>query len=307
MPVRFDIDRATVDAFRGIWKTELTFQQHTPTYLIGGNNTGKSTLLNALALAFRGGGFHTFKPSEFDFFRRAGAEPSKDFKISAHFAASIGGRLPAVQGVGSPIDVHGVQVFGRRTTKGPEHRHVLLNDEGKPIVLSPRTPLKPKEKEVYKDQNLGWSQAYARLDEIRDYVPEVWLLRADNLERSLYHWQTGPLQRLASILSERFLEDEWSFDFRNKSKQMPKAIQNVYTFFCTAVEQFPFWKDDLKPPLEASLSLYLGRSATIALAPTVQRSATGSRNSSPSHSRRKEERRSLHCSAWATAGKHWSG
>jgi hypothetical protein len=111
---------------------------------------------------------------------------------------------------------------------------------------------------------------YARLDEIREHIPEVWLLRPDNLERSLYVWQTGPLNRLARILSERFLETNWSFEFGGQKRKMPDGIHKVYDFFRAAIDEFPFWKKDMKPKLEAALANYLGRSASVALVPSIQ-------------------------------------
>jgi hypothetical protein len=271
MPVEFDVDRLRVQRFRGIVDFDLSLSRGTPTYLIGGNNTRKSTLLNAFALALRSGGFHTFTPTEFDFHQdRGDGRPCDDFAITVAFKAQTPQHLPAVQGVGNPIPVHGVRVLGRRKSGALDHRHVLLDSKGKPIVLSPRTTLKGKVKEEYRDHGLGWSPYYARLDEIRDFLPEVWLLRPDNVDASLYHWKTGPLNRLARLLSDKFLDTAWTFDHDGQNRPMPAALAEAHRFLKASVQRFPFWADELKPKLEAAFSKYLGQAATFGLMPDVQ-------------------------------------
>lgn len=247
----------------------LDLPENSPTYLIGSNNSGKSTVLNAIAFALRGGGFHTFTPEPYDFFLHDAAH-AKTFCIDVHLLKS-GGDLPAVQGVGSPVDVHRIRVSGRTESGGRlSHRHTLVGADGKNIAISPRTVLKGEVKERYTGHDLGWTKKYARLDDIRVCLPEVWLITAENLERSLYHWKTGPLSKLASLLSSRFLRDEWTFEHEGTSRAMPRTIEKVHDFFRSAVAEFPFWRDELRPQLEEALSGYLGRQATFRLRPDIQ-------------------------------------
>lgn len=270
MPVDFQFERLTIDSFRGIRKADLTFEIGTPTYLIGGNNSGKSTVLEAIAYVLRGGGFHSYDVNEFDFHRTKDGSTCDDFNLSIRFDAASPELLPAVQGAGNPIAVHGIALLGRRKKKQLEHRRVLVDERGKPITYSPRTPLKGAAKETYSDHNLGWTPYYARIEDIRDFMPDVWLLKADNLERSLYHWQTGPLQKLATILSEKFLDTKWQFVYQGTAREMPSTMERAHAFFHDATASFPFWKEDLKPKLEKALSNYLGRSTSIGLKPDIQ-------------------------------------
>lgn len=145
-----------------------------------------------------------------------------------------------------------------------------MDGHGKAITISPRTALKGDTKEQYRDHGLGWAQYYARIDEVRAFLPEVWLLRPDNLEASLYHWKSGPLNRLASILSERFLDSSWSFEYDGKQREMPETLEKAHRFLKASVQNFPFWKDELKPRFENALSKYLGRAAVVGLVPDVQ-------------------------------------
>src|ERR1700731_4917074 len=188
MPVDFHLDRLSIKHFRGISDFELQFSSGVPTYLIGGNNTGKSTLLDAFALALRQGGFHAYDLEDFDFHRnRSDGHVAGEFAITLHLKASRPEHLPAVQGVGAPVAVHGVRAVGKRKGSDFELRTHLLDESGESILLSPRTPLKGDAKNKYQGRGLGWGNRYARLDDIRKLLPEVWLLRPDTIAASLYH------------------------------------------------------------------------------------------------------------------------
>lgn len=271
MSVGFSISEVEIANFRGVSGLRLPIGDALPTYLIGGNNTGKTTVLNAIALALGGGGFHRFSPATFDFHRPAEGNHASEFSIRLHFAPKDGHTLPAVQGVGSPTPVHGILVKGTNRSGGRlSHQTALCDADGEFILYSTRTPLKGSAKEQYSGQGLGWNRTYARPWDIKEYIPDVWLLRADNLNRSLYEWKTGPLQRLARLLSQRFLEDKWDLDHDGKQRHMPDTMFQVHEFFRQAVAEFPFWKEDVQPRLEATLTKYLGRQARLGLQPDVQ-------------------------------------
>lgn len=271
MPVEFRFSSLSIRNFRGTRELDLDLPGDMPVHLIGGNNSGKSTVLDAMALALRGGGMHAFTPEPFDFFHDATGAPADHFTITLGFAAEEPTRLPAVQGVGNPIPVHGIRVFGSRDKQGRlKHQHVLIDSDDKTITFSPRTSLKGKVKEEYADHELGWRPVNARPDDIRDHLPDVWLLRPDNLGASLYQWKTGPLQRLSRMLADRFLQTEWVLAFEGTSKKMPQTLVRAHGFFREAVTRFPFWKDELKPKLQETLSMYVGREAKMDLRPDIQ-------------------------------------
>lgn len=270
MEIGYRIRALEIAGFRGIPRLRVALPEKAPLYLIGANNAGKSTIINAFALALRGGGFHTFVPDEFDFFHGPDGNAVDEFVIDLELLEDDGA-LPAVQGVGNPTDVHGLRVTGTLERGGRRsHRHVLVGSNGKPITYSHRTALKGAAKEQYQDQGLGWSPRYARPDDIRTVWPDVWLITPENLERSLYHWKTGPLSKLSQLLSDRFLSEEWDFEYDEKPRKMPKTLHNVHAFFRDAVDQFPFWKNELRPKLEDALSKYVGRQAAVRLRPDIQ-------------------------------------
>ena len=272
MPVEFRFARLSIRGFRGIRDLDVDLPVGKPLHLIGGNNSGKTTVLEAVALALRGGGFHQFVPDEFDYFHDAAGQAVPEFTVTLHLESGDVTHLPAVQGVGNPIPVHGIEVRGTTDKAGRfNHRRVLLDGAGKAINYSPRTALKRETKEAYRGRTkLGWSQPYARLDDIRNDLPDVWLLTPQNLRRSLYEWKTGPLQRLSRMLAERFLKADWEFEYDGKPRKMPDTLVKVHGFFRESVEAFPFWQHDLKPKLQNTLSQYVGAQARFALRPDVQ-------------------------------------
>src|SRR5690606_23394757 len=123
------------------------------------------------------------------------------------------------------IRVHAIEVRGSTDSAGRlSHRRVLLNSNGDHILLSDKTPLKGAAKKEFEGMGLGYRRFYARLDHIRDHMPDVWLLTPQNLRRSLYDWKTGPLQRLSRMLAERFLDTNWQFEYGGKPRRMPETL-----------------------------------------------------------------------------------
>lgn len=260
-----------ISKFRGIPEQNLDFFEGVPTYLIGANNSSKSTVLNAIALAFNKGGFHKFRPEAFDFFVDAAGQKSDTFEIDIRFDAKDESNLPAVQGVGDPVFVHGILVDGYETASGGySHRRRLYDENGEVITFSPRTTLKGDKKKRFSGRGVGWGVKNARLFDIRDNLPDVWLLTAQNVSTSLYHWKTGPLQTLSKMLSRRFLEDSWAMEYGGKERDMPDTLTQVHSFLQSSVQEFPFWKEELRPQMIDTLSTHLGRHAEIELAPQVQ-------------------------------------
>ena len=268
--IEFRPEKLSIINFRGIPAFDLDIVEKTVTYLIGPNNAGKSTVLQAIAFAFRAGGFHKFTPGEYDFYHKSNNDKENSFTITMDFKSQ--GQLPTVHSVGPVKEVRSIQVSGRyyKTSGRMEHSHRLLDSDGKSIVLA--TELKPsgKDAQQYDESGHGYKQRNARLNDIRDDIPEVWLLTAGNLEASLYNWKTGPLNKLAKILSQKFFEEKWEFQFSKEKRAMPKGIEQAHAFFTSAVKEFPYWKDTLKPALEKSLTTYLGKQTSIELNPLLQ-------------------------------------
>jgi hypothetical protein len=272
VPIDYRLSKVVIDCFRGIEHLELDLHHGFPSVLIGANNAGKSTVLNAIALALNGGGFHQWSPEETDFFCDNTGNRSREFSVQVHFHSVNELGYPAVRGIGKPTLVHGVQVKGK-TTKGSKvsHTRTLLDNEGRAVTVAPRTPLAADDKAKFAEHNVEYRLLNARLDDISEHAPEVWLFKPQNIEASLYVWKSGPIAKLSKLLASRFLNDTWTMKAADGvERPMPKTLHSAHNFFRQAVEAFPFWRDDMKPKLETVFSRYVGAQAKIDLRPDPQ-------------------------------------
>jgi len=81
MPIDYKLSKVVINCFRGVGHLELEFRDGYPSVLIGSNNAGKSTVLNAIALALNGGGSHQWTFSASDFFCDEKGNRSKEFLV----------------------------------------------------------------------------------------------------------------------------------------------------------------------------------------------------------------------------------
>jgi hypothetical protein len=166
MSLPFWFSRLCIRNFRGIEELDVDLPAKIPIHLIGGNNSCKSTVLYSFALALGGGGTHNFLPRKYDFFHNYTGRVANEFTVTLNLGAHQLTDLPAVQGLGNPVPVHGIRVIGSRDRQGRfRHQRVLIGADGKTITFSQRSPLKGQTKEDYAGQGLGWRPVNARPDE----------------------------------------------------------------------------------------------------------------------------------------------
>ena len=272
MAIDFRLSRIEIENFRGLSKLAIDLPDKGPLAIVGPNNAGKSTILDAMALAMDGPSAHGFVPEDHDFYCARDGEREKSFTIRLRFDAPTELELPAVRGaVGSPASVHGAIVVGRTDKNGAHsHKSSLMGADGKPIALTASLPMSKVDQPIWSEHSFGAARRNARWYELGADRPEVWLLSPNNLHVSLFKWKTGPLQRLSSFLVRKFMQEKWEFTYAERTHTMPAAIERAHAFFRGAVSEFPFWKDDLKPRLQSTLSEYLGRNASMELRPDLK-------------------------------------
>lgn len=272
MAVDYRFKRLHIDGFRGLKEVDLELPVGAPLHIIGSNNSGKTTALEALAFVLRGGGFHQYDLGPFDFYHPSGGSATDRFSITLHLEANRQEDLPAIQRLGTVTFVNALKVQGSRAKSGTlSKRFYLLDADGQIIRGSQRPKVAERLKADLKEHSsVGYSPENGKYDEIRDDLPEVMLLTPQNMGRSLYEWRSGPLNKLSAMLASAFLEQPWTFDFDGKAVAMPDRIRMSHAFLRAAVEAFPFWTEDVRPKLAATLSSYLGRHAQIELKPQIQ-------------------------------------
>ncbi|WP_164784016.1 AAA family ATPase [Mesorhizobium sp. M5C.F.Cr.IN.023.01.1.1] len=272
VPIDYKITKIIIKCWRGIDALELDLRPGFPNVLIGANNAGKTAVLDAIALVLNLPAFGgQWSPDVSDFYCDQKGNRSGEFLLQVLFDATAETGYPAVRGVGTPISVRGVQVKGTLKDGKTKHQRTLLDEKLQSILIAPRTALGADDKAKWKDHGVNWMQYYARLDEISEHAPEVWLFRPQEIEASLYVWKRGPIARLSRLLAQRFLTENWSIDREDgKKSPMPDTLYRAHEFFQKAVEMFPFWREDMKPKLEDAIARYVGSQAKVDLRPDVQ-------------------------------------
>jgi energy-coupling factor transporter ATP-binding protein EcfA2 len=271
MPIDFQFGEMQIRNFRGLPTVDIVLPEKALTVLIGANNSGKSTILDAVSLVLNGPSSYNYTPTEYDYFHASDGTSAGEFEVKILFRAATETALPAVRGgYGDPVPVYGACVTGSVDKNGRySHDTRLVGKDGNSILLPVSIPLKGSAKEEWKNHKLSFRQRYARWQDLAEHRPEVWLLKPGNLFVSLYQWKTGPLQRLAALLAREFFDAKWTFEYKGKKHPMPDSLHKAHAFFSDAVKEFPFWRDNLKPKLQETLSLYVGRQARLDLKPDI--------------------------------------
>src|SRR5689334_1577581 len=123
MPIDFQLTGVEIQSFRGLHSINIDFPQDCLNVLIGANNSGKSTILDAIALALEGPSSYNYTPEKYDYHHFPVGGCAKEFRIALRFDAEDETRLPAVRGgFGDPIPVHGVCVTGSIEKKRYVHK-----------------------------------------------------------------------------------------------------------------------------------------------------------------------------------------
>lgn len=265
MAVDFFLSELVIEGFRGIKELSLSLTNEQPSILIGPNNSGKSSVLDAIGLCLASGKFMKYSVDECDFYKAKGGVPVEEFLIEIKFTATPGNILPHVKGgLGNPVEAHGIRVTGKLATLQTEC--TLIDASGDDLLVNKGTPISAAEKDKFKGTGLGGGRRYARLYDIKGFLPDVWHLDPKNLFASLYEWKTGPLQKLLKHYKEKLLSEEWDTP---SGKKMPKALHDAHRFLSQQAIKTPFWETELSPKLVSKLQEYLGTSSSIDITPAL--------------------------------------
>jgi len=259
----FALASISIRNFRGVQDLDLNLDAAAPTILIGPNNAGKSTVLDAFGLVLGAPKFAKFMPCEEDLWRPMTGTPATEFEILVKFEPRAGGTLPAVKGgLGDPVDVTGILCTG--SAEGGLSR-VLVGDDGKPILLLAGTPISKAKQSTYQGFGLN-SRRYARPSSIQQWMPLTWYLESKTLSQSLYDWRSGPLQQLLKQYREDLLTSKWK---TASGRDMPDALQKAHDFVLNQALPTPFWKDKLSKTMVSRFQAYLGRHSGVTMEPSL--------------------------------------
>jgi predicted ATP-dependent endonuclease of OLD family len=265
--IDFYVSRITVSNFRGIQNVVLDLGASAPIVLVGPNNAGKSTVLDAIGLCLQSAKFSKLAIDDRDFWTDGSGAVCDEFVIDVAFCARPGGSLPAVKGgVGDPVYVHGVRAIGNRIESSVTRR--LLDADGDNIMLTLSVPVSKARKDEFKGSGLG-GRRFARVADISKWLPTIFQLDSQNLYSSLYVWASGPLQRLMDGYRTHLLEDSWLVENKPKQK-MPELLERLHAYLNDKVLQSPYWNETLSIELSAKLQEYLGRASGFTMRPQLE-------------------------------------
>lgn len=262
--VDFYISKVSIYNFRGIKELELDVPPDQNLLIIGPNNSGKSTLTDAIGLCLNSAKYHQYSIQENDFWKSADGKIAEEFIIELMFSPLNGGNLPAVKGgLGDPEYVTGIKTTGTLNEYSVTRR--LQNNEGKELLINKGTPISEKKKGEFKGTGLGGGKRYATLKDIYQWLPDVWNIDPKNLFNSLYVWKSGPLQLLLKEYKHKLLSEEWETD--DPKRKMPEVLLEAYSFIKDKALKTPFWQNELSPKLSAKFIEYLGSNTYCELLP----------------------------------------
>ena len=266
MNVDFYFSRVVVRNFRGIAELTVDISVDAPTVLVGPNNAGKSTVLDAIGLCLQSAKFSKYVPDDRDFWTDDKSTISDEFCIEVHFTVRGGGSLPAVKGgIGDPTYVHGIRTVGSRLE--PSITRYLIDETGSNIMLTVSVPISKARKDEFKGSGLG-GRRFARVMDISKWLPTIFQLDSQNLYSSLYVWASGPLQRLMKVYRAHLSEDSWLVEGK-ASQKMPELLERLHSYLNDKVLQSPYWNDTISQELAAKLQDYLGRSSGVTIRPQL--------------------------------------
>lgn len=262
--VNFYISKVSIYNFRGIKELQLDISPDQNLLVIGPNNSGKSTLIDAIGLCLSFAKYHQYTIQVNDFWKSVDGKIADEFSILLNFSSFDGSALPAVKGgLGDPEYVSGIITTGTLNESSVTRR--LLSQEGKELLVNKGTPISDKKKEEFKGTGLGGGKRYATLNDIYQWIPDVWNIDPKNLFNSLYVWKSGPLQRLLKEYKHKLLTEEWETE--NPKRKMPEVLFEAYGFIKDKALKTPFWKNELSPKLSAKFTEYLGSNTYCELLP----------------------------------------
>lgn len=257
----FYVAELTVENFRGIQHLTLKLSADQWTVLIGPNNAGKSTLLDAIGIAIGSAKFGKYSPEDDDFWTPGAGATADVFKIELSFKPRTGGSLPAVKGgLGDPIEVHGIRFTAERG--GGYDRH-LIGAKSEDILVNLGAPISKAKQAAYKGQGLT-GRRYARVSDIQKWMPQVWHIDSKTLFPSLYEWKSGPLQQLLRLYKEDLLSAEWTTP---SGHAMPHALEKAHHFVRDQALPTPYWRDELSKTMTEKFHAFTGRQSGFAIAP----------------------------------------
>ena len=222
--IDFSISTIRIRNFRGMRDFKIEIPTGKLTAIIGQNNSGKSNLLEAVVLCLTPKEFSSRQIKETDFWHNKNGMAAEFFDIEAKFKVSPGSKLPVLRdNNGQQVEVRGIKVYVE--SDNLEIDQYLIDD---------------------KDERIFWGRTYAVPRDIAQWLPEVWFLNPDNLERDYAEWKNRHLSKLLKNYKDEFLE--------NSATELIKGYRDL----CNKGLRTDYWNNKIEPKLKKEMSFFTG-------------------------------------------------
>lgn len=222
--VDFSISTIKIRNFRGAKNLKVDLPIDKLTSIIGQNNSGKSNLLEAVVLCLSPKEFSSYQIKDSDFWHDKNGMSAEFFDIELLFSTKTGSKLPVLRdNEGALVEVTGVKVSAEADSM--EADQYLIDKNGERIF---------------------WGRKYATPHDIQQWLPEVWLLSPNTLEKDYEEWKSGYINKLFKSYKEEFLSNS--------------AVEfiRVYKDLCEKGLKTQYWTTKIEPALKKDMSFFNG-------------------------------------------------
>lgn len=222
--IDFSISTITVKNFRGMRNFKIDIATGKLTAIIGQNNSGKSNLLEAMVLCLTPKEFSSYQIKEMDFWHNKNGMATEFFDIEAKFLATSGAKLPMLRdNSGQLVEVRGIKFFAE--IDNLESEQYLIDNKGERIF---------------------WGRTYAKTKDIEQWLPEIWFLSPDTLEKDYAEWKNGHIGKLLKNYKEEFLSEAATDLIKEYKKLCKDGLKTKY------------WIEKIEPRLRKEMAFFAG-------------------------------------------------
>ena len=224
--IDFTVSTIRIRNFKGMRDFKINIPIGKLTAIIGQNNSGKSNLLEAVVLCLSPKEFSSHQIKETDFWHNKDGMAAEFFDIEAGFSPTQGAKLPVLRdNNGQLVEVKGIKLSAE--IDNLEADQYLVDDKGERIF---------------------WGRKYATPKDIQQWLPEVWFLSPNTLEKDFAEWKNGHIYKLMKNYKDDFLSRSGAELIKEYCELSQNGLRTKY------------WNDKVEPKLKKEMSFFTGSS-----------------------------------------------
>lgn len=234
--VDFVISAVKIRNFRGMRDIKIDIPDGRIITIIGQNNSGKSNLLEAISLCLSPRIFSSYQIKETDFWQSQKGMSADFFEIEIIFTPTTGAKLPVLRdGEGKLTEVKGIKIYAE--LDGLEAEQYLINNN---------------------NDRIFWGRKYATPIDIDQWLPDVWYLTPNNLEKDYKKWKENHIHQLLKNYKDEFLSTSATDLIKDYSNLRKEGLKTKY------------WTEKVEPKLKKEISFFTGNNRQTVIKPSLE-------------------------------------